>query len=138
MSLVPKHIKNLSPYKPGKRIEEVKNKFNLNKIIKLASNENPLGPSPEAIKKVKQVLLNTHRYPDSSAYKLRKKLSKNFNLDINNVIVGNGSEGIMSAIIRTFLNETDEMIGTEGSFMGALKIATRVIPCAKSDPIFYL
>ncbi len=118
MSLVPKHIKNLSPYKPGKRIEDVQKQNNLNDIIKLASNENPLGPSPKAISKVEKSLLNTNRYPDSSGYLLRKKLAEKFNLDIQNVIVGNGSEGIMSAIIRTFLNDNDELIGSIDSFIG--------------------
>ena len=99
MSLVPKHIKSLAPYKPGKRIEEVQKDFNLNKIIKLASNENPLGPSPHAIKKVLKCLNNTNRYPDSSGYELRKLLAKKFKLNIEYVIIGNGSEGIMYAII---------------------------------------
>ena len=118
MTLVPQHIKNLSPYKPGKRIEEVQSKYNLDKIVKLASNENPLGPSPLAIKNVLKCIKDTHRYPDSSGYSLRKTLASNFNLNIENVILGNGSEGIMSAIIRTFLNENDELISAEDSFIG--------------------
>ena len=118
MTLVPKHIKNLSPYKPGKRIEEVQAKYNLKNIIKLASNENPLGPSPMALDNVKKSLSLTNRYPDSSGYKLRAMLADKFKLNIKNVILGNGSEGIMSAIIRTFLNETDELISAEDSFIG--------------------
>ena len=118
MALVPKHIKKLSSYKPGKRIQEVQKQYDLDKIIKLSSNENSLGPSPKSILRVKKCLKNTHRYPDSSAYELRSKLAQKFNLDIENVILGNGSEGIMSAIIRTFLNENDELIGFEDSFIG--------------------
>ena len=118
MTLVPEHIKNLSSYKPGKRIEDVRKEFNIRKIIKLSSNENPLGPSPKAIKCVEKCLKGTNRYPDSSGYKLRNKLAEKFDLDIENVILGNGSEGIMSAIIRTFLNSDDELIGTEDSFIG--------------------
>ena len=118
MTLVPEHIKKLSPYKPGKRIEEVRAKYNLEKIVKLASNENPLGPSPIALSNVKDCLINSHRYPDSSGYDLRKALALKFNLNIENVIIGNGSEGIMSAIIRTFLNEKDELISAEDSFIG--------------------
>ena len=118
MALVPKHIKNLSSYKPGKRIEDVRKEFDIPKIIKLASNENPLGPSPKAIELVEQCLLNTNRYPDSSGHTLRDKLAKKFNLDIENVILGNGSEGIMSAIIRTFLHSDDELISAEDSFIG--------------------
>ena len=70
MTLVPKHIKELLPYKAGKPIEEVKRQLGLEKIIKLASNENPLGPSSIAIKAVEEILLDTHRYPDSNGYDL--------------------------------------------------------------------
>jgi len=118
MSLVPKHIKNLLPYVPGKRIEEVKRQFNLKKVIKLASNENPFGPSPQAIKRVENVLRKTNRYPDSSGFKLRSILAEKHSLSIDNVIIGNGSEGIMSAVIRTFLNKEDELISAEDSFIG--------------------
>ena len=76
MTLVPKHIKNLHPYKAGKPISEVKRELKLDKVIKLASNENPLGPSQIAIDKVRNILIETHRYPDSNGYDLRLKLSK--------------------------------------------------------------
>jgi len=118
MSLVPKHIKNLMPYKAGKPISEVKRELNLNYIVKLASNENPMGPSLKAINQVKHYLSDTHRYPDSNGYDLRLKLAKSFNLDIKNVIIGGGSEGIMSVIMRTFLNGDDEIIATKNSFIG--------------------
>ena len=118
MTLVPKHIKNLLPYKAGKPIEEVRRQLGLTKIIKLASNENPLGPSDLAIKAVKEILLDTHRYPDSNGYDLRNQLAQKFNLNIDNVIIGGGSEGIMSVIMRTFLSSVDEIIATKNSFIG--------------------
>ena len=118
MTLVPKHIKNLLPYKAGKPIEEVKRQLGLKKIIKLASNENPLGPSKVAIKAIEQILLETHRYPDSNGYDLRTQLAEKFNLNIDNVIIGGGSEGIMSVIMRTFLSSKDEIIATKNSFIG--------------------
>ena len=118
MSLVPIHIKKLSPYIPGKTIDSVKKEFNLEAIIKLASNENPLGPSTKSLKIIEENLNIIHRYPDSSGYNLRKKLSNKFNVKINNVILGAGSEGIMSSIMRTFLRSNDEIIGTENSFIG--------------------
>ena len=118
MVLVPKHIKNLRAYKAGKPISEVKRELKLNNVIKLASNENPLGPSQVAIDKVKKILTETHRYPDSNGYDLRSKLAEKFNLDIKNVIIGGGSEGIMSVIMRTFLAADDEIIATENSFIG--------------------
>ena len=118
MSLVPKHIKNLSPYKPGKTIDSVKKKYNLDRIIKLASNENPLGPSLKSIDAALNILKNSHRYPDASGLELRQKLANQFNVDLNNVVLGSGSEGIMSSIMRTFLRENDELISAENSFIG--------------------
>jgi len=118
MPLVPKYIQNLSPYKPGMHIETAKRKYGFEKVIKLASNENPLGPSPKAIKNIEKSLNLNNRYPDSYAYSLREKLSKQFNVNIENVILGSGSEGIMSTIMRTFLNKNDEIIGVENSFIG--------------------
>ena len=118
MTLVPKHIKNLLPYKAGKPISEVKRQLGLKNVIKLASNENPFGPSLTAINAVKEILLETHRYPDSNGYDLRTKLAKKFDLNIGNVIIGGGSEGIMSVIMRTFLSSKDEIIATKNSFIG--------------------
>tara|TARA_B110000263_G_scaffold245780_1_gene255864 strand:+ start:253 stop:1338 length:1086 start_codon:yes stop_codon:yes gene_type:complete len=118
MSLVPKHIKDLMPYKAGKPISEVKRELNLDYIVKLASNENPMGPSKKAIDQIEKILHDTHRYPDSNGYELRTKLAEKFNLSIDNVIIGGGSEGIMSVIMRTFLSVDDEIIATKNSFIG--------------------
>ena len=93
MSLVPKHIKNLLPYQAGKPISEVKRELGLSNIIKLASNENPLGPSTYAIDAVENSLTDCHRYPDSSGFYLRNKLANIFNLGIDNVVIG-GQAGI--------------------------------------------
>ena len=118
MALVPKHIKDLMPYKAGKPISEVQRELNLDYIVKLASNENPMGPSKKAVTQIEKILHDTHRYPDSNGYELRTKLAQKFNLNIDNVIIGGGSEGIMSVIMRTFLNADDEIIAAENSFIG--------------------
>ena len=118
MALVPKHIKQLSPYQAGKPIGEVQREFGLSKIIKLASNENPLGPSPKVISAVSKSLSETHRYPDAAGFELRHKLAEKFNLKLGNVVLGAGSEGIMSVIMRTFLLPTDEIIAARNSFIG--------------------
>ena len=102
MPLVPSYIKKLSSYKPGKPVGEVERELGISNIIKLASNENPLGPSPKAINAIESNIHNFHRYPDASGYDLRKKLAKNFNVKVDNVVIGAGSEGIMSTIMRTF------------------------------------
>ena len=102
MPLVPKHIQELQSYKPGQNIAEVQRELGLDRIIKLASNENPFGPSPLALEAVKQNLKENFRYPDAAAILLREKLAEKFDLSMSNVTVGAGSEGVMSAIMRTF------------------------------------
>ena len=118
MPLVPKHIRNLQSYKPGRPIEDVRRELGLKHIIKLASNENPYGPSPMALDAVQSTLADNFRYPDASAFILREKLAGCFNLKIENVVVGGGSEGVMSAIMRTFLRQGDEIIAADNSFIG--------------------
>ena len=118
MPLVPSYIKKLKSYKPGKSIQEVQRELGLDDIIKLASNENPLGPSPKALSAIQNSMIKSHRYPDASGYELRKKLSNKFNVNINNVVLGSGSEGIMSTIMRTFLLNHDELVSAQNSFIG--------------------
>lgn len=117
MPLVPPYIESLQPYKPGKSIDEVRRELKLENLIKLASNENPLGPSPLAIQSVRNHLDDLHIYPNGG-YDLRSVLAREFNLHVDNVITGSGSEGIMSNIIRTFLCDDDEVLTTEGAFIG--------------------
>ncbi len=118
MPLVPSYIKRLANYKPGKPIDEARRELGIENIIKLASNENPLGASPLAIAAIQNSLDSIHRYPDASGFNLRKKLAKKFNVEIENVVLGAGSEGIMSTIMRTFLLNDDEIISAQNSFIG--------------------
>ena len=118
MPLVPSYIKKLERYKPGKSIDEAKIENENKKYIKLSSNENPHGPSPLAIEAIKKTYSSLNRYPDASGYNLRNKLAKIFNIKKENVVIGSGSEGIMSTIMRTFLLNDDEIITAEGSFIG--------------------
>ena len=118
MPLVPSYIEKLKNYVPGKPIEEVQRDLGLEDIDKLDSNENPIGPSPKALIEIEKSLKKLHRYPDASGYNLRNKLAKAFNIKMENVILGAGSEGIMSTIIRTFLMGNDELISASNSFIG--------------------
>ena len=118
MSLVPNHIRNLLRYKAGKPIDEVKRELGLDNVIKLASNENPLGPSLKSIQAIQDSVKNISIYPDSNGFYLRKKLSEIFSLNIDNVVLGSGSEGIMATIMRTFLNESDHILAAKNSFIG--------------------
>jgi len=118
MPLVPSYIQNLANYVPGKPIDEVQRETGISEVIKLASNENSLGPSPRALAAMKQAMEKIHRYPDANGYVLRKKLAEKYNVKIDNVVLGAGSEGIMSTIIRTFLLTDDEIISAQNSFIG--------------------
>ncbi len=122
MRLVPPYIESLEPYKPGKPISELQRETGLTSIIKLASNENPLGPSPIALQRLKQHLDELHLYPNGGM-DLRQILAARFRLKVDNVICGSGSEGIMSSIIRAFLCDDDEVLTSEGTFVGFYVLA---------------
>ncbi|MBM4158959.1 MAG: histidinol-phosphate transaminase [Ignavibacteria bacterium] len=116
--LTPNYIKNLKPYVPGKPIEELQREFNIERIYKIASNENSLGPSPKAVEAMINYMSESHRYPEVGAFDLRNKISKKFNLKIENIAVGNGSEGIMANALRSFLCDGEEIISSESTFIG--------------------
>jgi histidinol-phosphate aminotransferase len=117
MPLVPPYIESLRPYEPGRSVDEVRRSYGLTSVAKLASNENPLGPSPLAIEAVRQHLHGLHLYPNGGL-DLRRTLAEQFDLKPENVIAGSGSEGIMSNIIRAFLCDDDEVLTTDAAFIG--------------------
>lgn len=110
-------IFNLKPYVAGKPIDEVRRELGLEDIIKLASNENSLGPSPKAVQAIQKTVQDLHIYPDSSSYHLKKKLSELTNQDENGIILGNGSDELLKLIAETFLNRDDEVIFADPSFV---------------------
>jgi len=115
--LVPPYIESLKPYEAGRTLESVRRQYGLTRIAKLASNENPLGASPRALEAIGGVLKGLNLYPDGGL-KLREVLAEEFDLKVDNVIAGSGSEGIMSNIIRAFLCDEDEVLTTEAAFIG--------------------
>lgn len=117
-SVVPEYIKRLQPYKAGKPIWEVQKEFGLDDIVKLASNENSLGPSPKALEAMQKVMAGLHRYPDTAGADLRGALARRYNVKPDNVVLGSGSEGIMSNVMRTFLDTEDEVLSVSGTFVG--------------------
>ncbi|MDW8467395.1 MAG: aminotransferase class I/II-fold pyridoxal phosphate-dependent enzyme [Chloroherpetonaceae bacterium] len=116
--LVPPHIEKLEPYKAGRSIEDIKRRYGLKEVYKLASNENPLGVSEKVVAAMQQALGNVNRYGDPLSVALRQKLAERFRVKIDNVIVGAGSEGIMSNIIRAFVSDRDELLTSENTFIG--------------------
>ncbi len=123
MRLVPEYIERLVPYQPGKPISEVQREFGLEHVVKLASNENPFGPSPLAREAAIRALADAHYYPDASGHDLRQALTQAYRVKFENTIVGAGSEGIMANIVRTFLHDDEEVLTSEGTFIGFMVLA---------------
>jgi histidinol-phosphate aminotransferase len=115
--LVPAHISALATYEPGLNAEEIQKRYGLARVVKLASNENPLGSSPMAVERAQEALARLSRYP-TGGLALRRKLADLYSVNVANVIAGSGSEGIISNIVRTFLNDDDEVLTTEAAFLG--------------------
>lgn len=114
---VPEHIAGIVPYPPGKPLEELEREYGISDSIKLASNENPLGPSPKAVAAIGNAFGKLHRYPDGSGYYLRKRLSEKFAIPFEGLVLGNGSNEIIELAIRAFLLPQDEVILPAPSFL---------------------
>ena len=110
-------IAALSPYVPGKPIEELQRELGLTRVIKLASNENPLGPSPKALAVVNETAATLHRYPDGGAFRLREALADRWKVTLDHIILGNGSDEILGMLARTFLSPGDEAVMADQTFV---------------------
>jgi histidinol-phosphate aminotransferase len=133
-------IRSILPYEPGKPIAEVEREFGLTGVIKLASNENPLGSSPLALEAVRKALTDTHRYPDGQGYYLKEKLSDKFEIPPNQIVLGNGSTELIELVTEAFVDEQDEVIiGREEFFKYqiAVKIMNGRIVWAKMPELQY-
>jgi len=102
--LVAPYIQQLIPYAPGKPIDEVERELGIQGAIKVASNENPLGPSPKAVEALRAALSKAHIYPDGGAFHLRRKLSERFGLPPEQILVGNGSNELLELLVRAFMS----------------------------------
>ena len=114
--LVNKGIDGLSPYEPGKPIEDLERELGIKNAVKLASNENPVGPSPKIIDSIEKIVKETHRYPDGNATRLKAKISRKFNILENQVTVGNGSNDIIEFVARSFLGPNESAVYSEHAF----------------------
>jgi len=115
--LVKENIRRLKPYSPGKPIEEVEREFGITDIVKMASNENPLGPSPKALAAMREALNKVALYPDGSCFRLKKALAAHWGVSEDEFIIGNGSDELIHYIGVTFLSEGDEVIQADPSFV---------------------
>jgi histidinol-phosphate aminotransferase len=109
-------ILSVTPYTPGTPIEEVERELGIKEAIKLASNENPLGPSPKAIEALHRAVASVHRYPEGRGTVLRAKLAERFKVSPDEVILGNGSNEIIELLVRGFVTDGDEAVMAELTF----------------------
>jgi histidinol-phosphate aminotransferase len=114
--LVSEGVKQITPYIPGKPIEELEKEYGVRDAIKMASNENPLGPSPKAIEAIKNCLSTIHRYPDANSLLLKEQLSKKLGVPQDCIIPSNGSNEILELLSKVFLRPGQEVIIPEPTF----------------------
>ena len=114
---IPDYIRNLVPYVPGKPIEETQRELKILKVVKLASNENPMGPSPKAVAAVRKAIGGLHRYPDGAAFRLKNALATHLEVTPTSLIIGNGSNEVIDLLIRTFCIPGDSIVTSEAAFI---------------------
>ena len=113
---VPEWVLSLTPYQPGKPIEELEREYGIHDSIKIASNENPLGPSPKAVAAITAALPDLHRYPDGDAFYLKRRLCEKLGIDRSRLIIGNGSNELIEMIVRTFLRVGESVVVGKHAF----------------------
>lgn len=124
--LIPDHIRQLAPYQPGKPMSELERELGLTSIIKLASNENPLGPSPKALGALQGLSQAFSLYPDGNGFELKTALSHRYHLDVDHWILGNGSNDLLDLVARTFLGPGTSAVYSRYAF-AVYALATQAV-----------
>ncbi|MBI3546941.1 MAG: histidinol-phosphate transaminase [Gammaproteobacteria bacterium] len=119
-------VQSLAPYPPGKPIDELEREYGIHNIIKLASNENPLGPSPLALAAAQKIFCDIHRYPDGNGFALKQRLAQKHAVDMAQITLGNGSNDILEFAVRAFVTPQNEVIFSEHAF-AIYAIVTRAV-----------
>jgi histidinol-phosphate aminotransferase len=114
---VPDYIFDIKPYVAGKPLEELQREYGIEDAIKLASNENPLGPSPLAAEAVHAAVAKLNRYPDGGGYELIRCIAAKFNIASNTIVLGNGSDDIIALLACALLRPGDEVVLPQPSFL---------------------
>ncbi|MBL8013836.1 MAG: histidinol-phosphate transaminase [Candidatus Omnitrophica bacterium] len=118
MNITPKeNILKVKPYIPGKPIEDVKRELGLKTVIKLASNENPYGPSPKVLRAMAAASRTVNRYPDGACFYLRHELARQLGVEEDQLIFGNGSDEIIVLAVRAYVGKGDEVVIAQPSFL---------------------
>jgi histidinol-phosphate aminotransferase len=127
---VPPEIASLIPYQPGKPISETQREYGLKNVIKLASNESPLGPSAKVVAAVQAALSEIHRYPDGACFEMRQALSKYFGVPADWLIFGNGSDELVDIMVQIYVRPGEAILTSQGAF-SAYEISAKSV-CARA------
>ncbi|MEQ1742512.1 MAG: aminotransferase class I/II-fold pyridoxal phosphate-dependent enzyme, partial [Candidatus Nitrotoga sp.] len=114
--LAPPYIRAIAPYQPGKPIAELERELGISGIVKLASNENPLGASPLAVAAMHAAISDIARYPDGSGFDLKKALSERYQIERTCIVLGNGSNDLLELAARAFLAPGDKVVYADHAF----------------------
>jgi histidinol-phosphate aminotransferase len=129
--LVRPALAGLVPYEPGKPVEEVQRELGLERVVKLASNEGPLGPFPEALAAMERAAADLNRYPDGGAYRLRAALAERHGVRFEEIAVGSGADGVIDGLSQSVLDAGDELVCGWPSFpsyvLYGLKLGAEVV-----------
>ena len=126
LALATAGVQGLSPYQPGKPVEELERELGLSGIVKLASNENPLGPSVAARAAALAALAEAGRYPDGSGFRLKRALAERLSVGSDAITLGNGSNDVLEIIARAFLGPEHEVVYAEHAF-AVYPLVTRAV-----------
>lgn len=116
-TLVPPNIERLIPYVPGKPVEELERELGIQNAVKLASNENPLGPSPKVVEAIQRAASQVHFYPDGGAFRLRSALAAHLGVGMDELVIGNGSNELIDMVARTFTSPDAHAVFGHPSFV---------------------
>jgi histidinol-phosphate aminotransferase len=114
---IPEYIQAIDPYVPGKPLDALEREYGISDSVKLASNENPLGPSPMALAAVRQSMASLHRYPDGAGHRLSGKIARANGISPANVLIGNGSDDIIALLVRALVLPGDRVVVPRPSFL---------------------
>jgi histidinol-phosphate aminotransferase len=128
-------LADLIPYEPGKPVEEVQRELGLERVVKLASNEGPLGPFPQAVAAMERVTGELNRYPDGGAYRLRSALAERHGVRFEEIAMGSGADGLIDGISQAVLDPGDEIVCGWPSFPSYLIYAAKLGAAATRVPL---
>jgi len=122
----PPHVASLDVYQPGKPVDELERELGITGAVKVASNENPLGPSPRALAALPAALPQLHRYPDAGGFALRRALSARLGCELGQVVLGNGSNDLLYQLVLATCEPADEVVSHQYSFL-SYRLAAQVV-----------